>query len=127
MSSIYHAVVWVDHGEAKIYRFGRDSDSEVDIHSHISLQRLHHQRTGWQAGGNPPDDTEFFQRILGALDHAGRTILTGPGNAKDALKRFLDRTRPTGSWVLDPEPMSAPTTDALLTLGNRYFEHQAAF
>jgi stalled ribosome rescue protein Dom34 len=125
MSGNYHAVVWVDHGEAKVYRFDREAVEEIDIHSHTSLQRLHHQRTGWLAGGNPQDDTEFFHRILGALDHTGKTILTGPGNAKTALKSFLDRSRPTGSWVLAADPLDDPTSDALLALGNRYFKDTA--
>lgn len=71
MNDVYHAVVWLDHSEAKVFRFDGAEESEVDIHSHSSLQRLHHRRDGWEAGGNPPDDTEFFQRIIGALDHTG--------------------------------------------------------
>jgi hypothetical protein len=46
VSNICHAVVWVDHSEAKVFRFSGDEDS--------SLQRLHHRREGWEAGGNPP-------------------------------------------------------------------------
>jgi len=55
VSEPHHAVVWLDHSEAKVFRFGADEESEVDMHSHTSLQRLHHGRDGWEAGGNPPD------------------------------------------------------------------------
>jgi hypothetical protein len=47
-----------------------------------------------EAGGNPPDDTEFFGRINGALEDSEGTVITGPGNAKSALKAFLDHARP---------------------------------
>jgi stalled ribosome rescue protein Dom34 len=119
----HHAVVWLDHSEAKIFRFASDEEAEVQVHSHTSLQRLHHRAGGWEAGGNPPDDTEFFERIAGALDHTGGTVITGPGNAKSALKEFLDRARPhLASRVFAVEGADAhPGTHALLALGRRYF------
>ncbi len=123
MDQNYHAVVWLDHSEAKIFRFAQNEDTEFHIHAHTSLQRLHHRRNGWEAGGNPPVDTEFFERIAGALDHMGGTVITGPGNAKSALKEFLDHTRPElASRVFAVEVADAhPGTHALLALGRRYF------
>jgi stalled ribosome rescue protein Dom34 len=127
MSNIRHAVVWLDHSEAKVFRFSGGEDSEIDIHSHTSLQRLHHRREGWEAGGNPPDDTEFFKRIVGALDHTGGTVITGPGNAKAALKTFIDNHRPTvASRVFAVETLDHPDSDALLALGHRYFQNAAS-
>jgi stalled ribosome rescue protein Dom34 len=119
----YHAVVWINHAEAKIHRFDGQHELEMDLHSHTSLQRLHHTRTGWEAGGNAPDDTEFFGRINGALEHSEGTVITGPGNAKSALKAFLDHVRPNvASHVLAVEAMDdLPPADALLALGRRYF------
>jgi stalled ribosome rescue protein Dom34 len=122
VSDIYHAVVWLDHTEAKVFRFDGAEESEVDIHTHTSLQRLHHRREGWEAGGNPPDDTEFFKRIIGALDHTGNTIITGPGNAKTALKTFIDHHRPElASRVLAAETLDHASPELLLALGRRYF------
>lgn len=122
MDHVNHAIVWVDHSEAKVFRFNSDGESRVDVHSHASLQRLHHLRTGWEAGGNPPDDTEFFHRISGALDHAGSTVITGPGNAKLALKTYLDRHQPAvAARVVGVETLDVPTPDALLDRGHRYF------
>jgi pyruvate dehydrogenase complex dehydrogenase (E1) component len=123
VSNGFHAVVWISHAEAKIYRFSGDKEVQVDLHSHTSLQRLHHSRTGWEAGGNPPDDTEFFERINAALEHAEGTVITGPGNAKSALKAFLDHARPNvASHVLALETLDDhPAADTLLALGRRYF------
>jgi stalled ribosome rescue protein Dom34 len=129
MSDQNHAIVWIDHSEARILRFGAGDVFETDVHSHTSLQRLHHSRTGWEAGGNPPDDTEFFKRILGALEqsggavgHPGGTVITGPGNAKSALKTFLDRVWPgVPARVFAVESEDHPEAAALLALGRRYF------
>ena len=123
MSELHHAVVWLDHSEAKVLRFGPDEESEVHMHSHTSLQRLHHRRDGWEAGGNPPDDAEFFQRILGALDHSEGTVITGPGNAKSALKAYIDHHRPEGAArVFAVEGQDHPAADALLALGREFFK-----
>jgi hypothetical protein len=124
VSNGYHAVVWINHAEAKVYRFrGENEPEEVDLHSHTSLQRLHHGRTEWEAGGNTPDDTEFFGRISRALEHAEGAVITGPGNAKSALKAFLDRARPNvPSHVLAMETFDDhPAADILVALGRKYF------
>ena len=126
MSHDYHAVIWIDHTEAKVYRFSGDTASEADLHSHTSLQRLHHSRAGWEAGGNPPDDTEFFGRINAALEHAEGAIIAGPGNAKSALKAFLDHARPgVNSRVLVVET-AEDHADELVALGRKYFGGTAA-
>ena len=123
MTNGYHAVIWINHAEAKICRFSAVQESEVDLHSHTSLQGLHHCRTGWEAGGNTPDDTEFFGRINGALEDSEGIVITGPGNAKSALKVFLDHARPNiASHVLAVETIEdLPGADRLHALGRRYF------
>jgi stalled ribosome rescue protein Dom34 len=122
VSDVHHAVVWLDHSEAKVFRFDGALESEADIHSHTSLQRLHHRREGWEAGGNPPDDAEFFRRIIGTLDHNGNTVITGPGNAKTAFKAFIDHHRPDlAVRVLAAETLDHASPQLLLALGRRYF------
>ncbi len=131
MSNFHHAIVWIDHSEATVSRFRGSDESDVDVHSHTSLQRLHHRRTGWEAGGNIPEDTEFYQRIVAALDGEGSVLLTGPGTAKLAFKAFLDQHRPTvSSRVIETETTAQPVAEELRALGRRYFkgpvESQAA-
>ena len=77
MNGIHHALIWIDHREAKV-RCRDDEETPIDTHSATLLQRLHHRATGWEAGAKPPDDTEFYQRILGALDPTGAILITGP-------------------------------------------------
>jgi hypothetical protein len=123
MTNGYRAVVWVNHSEAKVYRFSGDEESESDVHSHTSLQRLHHRPGGWEAGGNTPDDAEFFGRIHGALEQSDDIVITGPGNAKTALKAFLDHMRPdVVSHVLTSDSLNGQSTAGpLLALGRKFF------
>jgi len=67
VTNFHLAIVWMDHREATVSRFRGTEEIDLDVHSHTSLQHLHHRRTGWEAGGNTPEDTELYQRIVGAL------------------------------------------------------------
>jgi stalled ribosome rescue protein Dom34 len=125
MNDIHHAIVWIDHSEARVFRFDDGEERAVHLHSHTSLQRLHHRATGWEAGGNPPDDTEFYRRILAALDATGGIVITGPGSAKDGFKAFLDRFQPgVAARVCALEPLDQPGAEALQSLGTRYFKEE---
>ena len=123
MANGNYAVVWLNHAEAKVCRFDGYDESESDVHSHTSLQRLHHRAGGWEAGGNAPDDAEFFGRIHGALQQSADIVITGPGNAKSAFKAFLDHMRPdVVSHVLTSESFDGPpAAGPLLALGRKFF------
>ncbi len=124
MSDVDHAIVWMDHGNATVCRFGGLDAAEVRFHSHSSLQRLHHRPGGWEAGGNPPQDGEFFRRIVASLDHTAAIVLVGPGNAKSMFKTFIDDHHPD----LESHVLAVETADhddeALLALGRDYFRIQ---
>lgn len=94
MSEIRNTIVWIDHSEATVSRFRGGAESDVAVQSHAPLQRLHHLRTGWEAGGNVADNTDFYQRIAVALDGDGDVVITGPGTVKLEFKAYLDQHRP---------------------------------
>ena len=122
MSQLHHAIVWIDHREAKVYRFTRDDESEVQVNSHTSLQRLHHRRGGWEAGGNLQDDSEFFRRVAETLGETAGIVVTGPGNAKSAFKSYMDHLRPNlASQVFTVEAIDHPDEESLLALGREHF------
>jgi stalled ribosome rescue protein Dom34 len=118
-----HAVVWIDHDEAKVYRFNGQQESEADIHSHVSVQRLHHRRAHGEESAAAPRDAEFFERITRALDHAGGTVITGPGKTKLTFKSYLDQHSPQiASRIFAVDSLDRPVAAALLALGRQYFK-----
>ena len=127
MSQLHQAIVWIDHQEAKVYRFNGSDASELKVHSHTSLQRLHHRRGGWEAGGNPPEDGEFFHRIAGTLEGTGDLLITGPGNAMWAFKTYMERLHPEhASQIHTLETGDYPGDEALLALGRTHLPEVAA-
>jgi hypothetical protein len=122
MNDFPHAIVWIDHSAATVARFRGPEESDVEIHSHTSLQRLHHLRTGWEAGGNSPPDMEFYQRVIGALEPNSDLLITGPGSAKWGFKSFVDLHRPLPSVrVVELDHSDAPVTAELRELWRHYF------
>jgi hypothetical protein len=125
VSDFPHAVIWIDHSEATVARFRGPEESDVEIRSHTSLQRLHHRQSGWEAGGNSLVDTEFYQRVVGAIEPHSDLVITGPGNAGLELKNFIDLHRPQLSArvveIDGNEGIDLPLDVELRALWRRYF------
>ena len=113
MSAHHHAVVWVDHDEARIFQIDAATPSRIVLHSHVSLQRLHH-RENPDPRAPPPVDKQFYDRIAAALDHAGGTLITGPGNAKYELDAYLRQHRPALATLVNAENLRIHPGDAAL-------------
>jgi len=122
MSPLHHAIVWIDHREAKVYRIIGNDESQVQVNSHHSLQRLHHRPGGWEAGGGLPEDGEFFGRVAATLDQSGGILVIGPGDARLAFKTYLDHLHPSHApQVQTVERTAPPGEEELLALGRDYF------
>jgi hypothetical protein len=66
MSEHYHALVWIDHQQAKIFHFatdGVDLERVTATHPH---QHLHHKANS-QASGHAPVDVPFLRQVADAL------------------------------------------------------------
>ncbi len=122
MSPLRHAIVWIDHREADVYRFSGNDESDIQVNAHNSLQPLHHRRGGWQAGGIALESGEFFRRVAGALDGTSQILAIGPGDARLAFKTYMDNLRPhDASEVLTLDMIDHPDDEALLALRREHF------
>jgi len=84
----YHAVVWRDHREARIFFFDRHSMDEIDLATNSPNHHLHH-RKGSVAGKRSPEDQHFFHDIVNVLKPAREWLLMGPGSAKLELVKHV--------------------------------------
>ena len=91
----FHAVVWLDHAEARVFQFnGAETESHV-VHAHPDphgvahgSSRVHH-RSAVRGGGKVQEEPDFFDRVAAALHGAGDVLITGPGVAKTEFVRHL--------------------------------------
>jgi len=121
MSEHYHAIVWIDHREAKIFHFNATDVDRVVLHSQISGQHLHH-KANTTGSGHLGVDKEFFHRVVEALTHTGALLITGPANAKTELKNYIDQQRPElAKRISGVEALDHPSDGSLVAFARKYF------
>jgi len=122
MTEHYHAIVWIDHREAKIFHFSATDVDKVMIPSHATGHHQHH-KANTTGSGHLGVDKEFFQRVIAALTHTGAILLTGPANAKTELKNFIQQHRPDlDKRISGVESLDHPSDAALVALARKFFK-----
>jgi len=122
MTDQYHALVWIDHQQAKIFHVdasGSDRDVIRSTHPH---QHLHHKANS-QDSGHVGRDTNFLKRVTAALAPAGAILILGPGTAKTELVAYIQRAHPDLAGRLSGvETVDHPTDGQLVALARSFFE-----
>jgi stalled ribosome rescue protein Dom34 len=88
--SHYHAIVWIDHREARIFHFNPDEADRLVIHADKPSGHLHH-KAGSMTGKRLPEDQAFLHSVADALKDAHEWIVVGPGSAKLELVKHVHR------------------------------------
>ena len=88
MTSHKHAVVWIDHHEARIFHFDRESVDQLVLHPDNPTKHLHHKAKSI-GSGKASDDQDYFHSVATALADARSILITGPANAKTELVKCI--------------------------------------
>jgi stalled ribosome rescue protein Dom34 len=125
MSDHYHALVWIDHQQAKIFHFdasGADREVVRSTHPH---QHLHHKAHSPDSGHVPPDQ-KFLHEVADALAPAEAILITGPGSAKTELMSYIHRAQPElARRVSGVDTLDHPTDRQLAALARAFFDKDA--
>jgi len=119
----YHAVVWLDHHEARIIHFNADAaDKEVVRPAHPP--RHLHIKAGSASGTHIAADPAFFRDIAQACDAVPAVLLVGPSTAKTEFMAYLHQHAPrTVQHIQGVETLALVTDPQLLAAGRRFFAH----
>jgi stalled ribosome rescue protein Dom34 len=122
MASHYHALVWIDHHQAKIFHFDASGADRELVRSTNPHQHLHHKANS-QDSGHAALDTPFLRQVTEALAPAGAILITGPGSAKTELSSYIQHTHPDlGKRVSGVETVDHPTEGQLVALARSFFK-----
>jgi stalled ribosome rescue protein Dom34 len=122
MNHHYHALVWIDHREAKLFHFTADDSDSTRILSTHPHQHLHHKANAGDSG-HAPVDKDFLERVTKALADAGAILITGPSSAKTELVSLIKSHHPEiAARISGVEALDHPTDGALLALGRKFFK-----
>ncbi len=120
MSEI-HAIVWLDHREARIASFSLGSSHLIEVHSHNSERRIH--RKAREIGsGKMVDDHRMFDEIVESLADIREVLIAGPGNAKTAFVTYVkSRHVDLVKRIVGVETLDHPTDGELLAHARKSF------
>ena len=122
MNTHYHAIVWIDHHEAKVFFFD-DNDVQAErIRSTNPHVHLHHHANAGDSG-HVGTDKAFLKRVAAALGTAGAILITGPAGAKKELQAYIEQEAPLlFPRISDVQTLSHTSDGALIALARRFFK-----
>jgi stalled ribosome rescue protein Dom34 len=121
MSEHYHALVWIDHHEARIFQFNATDVDSTTVRSAHPHQHIHH-KANTRGSGHAQVEEGFLERVTQALMRAGAILITGPANAKKELVEHIERVHPElGKRISGVETLDHPSDGELVALARRFF------
>lgn len=122
MSHHFHAVVWIDHREAKVFEFNPGDVQKLVIHAHSHARQVHH-KAGALGAGHAKEDESFYHAVAEAIAPVQEVLVVGPGSAKTALLKHLHRHDPAvADKVVGVESADHPTDGQIVAHARKYFE-----
>ena len=112
----YHAVVWLDHREARVFHFNADDVDKTVVHPDRPHRHLHHKAGAIGAHeGHAAEDQAYYHAVAEALAGAREILVVGPGGAKLALLRHLHARAPdVEQRVVGIETVDHPSDNQLV-------------
>ena len=121
MSQHFHAVVWIDHHEARVFHFNADDAERVVVHPEHPTRHIHHKAHSI-GSGHTAEDQAFFHSVIEAIGSAGAVLIGGPANAKHELFKHIQHHAPQLlSRIAAVEPLDHPTDGELVAHARHYF------
>jgi stalled ribosome rescue protein Dom34 len=122
MTDHYHALVWIDHREARVFQFDASDVQRASIRSEHPDQHIHHKANSGDSG-HAAVDKEFLKRVAAALSHAGAILITGPASAKTELAEYIRQTQPhLAQRISAVQSLDHPSDGELIALARSFFK-----
>jgi hypothetical protein len=120
--SHYHAVIWIDHREARIFHFNATDVERLVLHPDHPTKHIHHKANSIGSGHVAPDH-EYLQAVADSVADAGAVLLTGPANAKTELAVHIRQHEPSLAKVIAGiETVDHPSDPQLVAYAKEYLK-----
>lgn len=116
-----HAVVWLDHCEAKVFFFDRENAESLRLATTLAHHQTHN-KAGTIDGKRAPENQSFYHDIVVALQPAKEWLIIGPGSAKDELVKHIRHHHPrVESRIVGVETADHPTEGQIVAHARTFF------
>ena len=117
----YHAVIWIDHREARVFHFNQSDVEQLVLHSDNAAAHIHHKANSI-GSGHAAEDQHFLHEVIAAVSDASSVLVCGPGHAKTELLKHIVRHDPKMIEVIAGiETVDHPTDSQLVAHARSYF------
>ena len=122
MQGHYHAVVWIDHRQARIFHFNASDADKLVVDPDNPVRHLHHKANSL-GSGHAAEDHNFLEAAAKAVADAGAILIVGPSSEKNELmKHIKDRHPELAIKIEGVEPVDHLTDGELLAYARRYLK-----
>lgn len=116
-----HAIVWLDHHEARVMHVSPD-DVEKSIVHPVNPPRQLQRKRGSVSGSRQPEDPHYYHDVVEALSDATKVLIVGPGHAKLELIKHIHAHDPgLVKRVVGVETVDHPGDAQLVAHARQYF------
>jgi hypothetical protein len=121
MSEHSHAVVWIDHREARVLEFNPTDEEERVLRPRDPIAHIHHH-ANTIGSGHAAEDQKFLHEVAASLAGVKAVLVTGPAGAKLELVKHIERRDPQlAKFIAGVEALDHPTDGELVAHARRYF------
>jgi hypothetical protein len=114
-----HAVVWIDHRQARVFHFNADEADKIVVHPERPVRDVHRKEK--RTGRHEPEDQAFVEDVTKAIGDAAAIFIVGPANEKHELVRHIERAHPSMMVKVEGVESADHPTDAELVAHARRF------
>ena len=93
MSNHFHAVVWIDHHQARVFHFKVAEVDQQVLRPHDPPHQIHHKANS-VGSGHAAEDHAYLQHVADTVAGAGAVLILGPANAKTELVKHIAHNMP---------------------------------
>ncbi|MEI9804682.1 MAG: translational machinery protein [Pseudolabrys sp.] len=118
----FHAVVWIDHREARVFHFSPTDVDKLVLHPDHPTKHIHH-KANEIGSGHAAADHEFLHAVAQSIADAGAVLITGPANAKNQLVKHIDEHDPKLMKIIaGVETVDHPSDGELVSYARHYLK-----
>ena len=118
----YHAVIWIDHREARVFHFNSAEVERCVVSPDHPTRHIHH-KANCIGSGHAAEDHEYLQAVVQSVSDAGMVLITGPANEKTELVKHIQQHAPSKmKCITAVETVDHPSDAALVAYARKYFK-----
>ena len=116
----YHAAIWIDHREARVFHFNPTDVETLVLRPDDPTRHIHHKANSI-GSGHAATSPDYLREVAESVADAGAILITGPANAKTELVEYIHLHDPRlEKAIAGVEAVDHPSDAQLVAYARKY-------